>query len=89
MRVDTPPTPAALAAKEATQTIPIMFGAVGDPVHPGLVNGLAHPAGNVTGISNLSASLFPKRVELLRESCPARDGSACSAIQLIRPVNLF
>jgi putative ABC transport system substrate-binding protein len=66
-----PPTPAALAAKEATQTIPIVFGAVGDPVRLGLVNGLAHPAGNVTGISNLSASLFPKRVELLREILPS------------------
>ena len=65
-----PPTPAAVAAKQATQTIPIVFGFVGDPVGIGLVTSLAHPGGNVTGISNIGNSLLPKRVQLLREILP-------------------
>ena len=65
-----PPAPSALAAKQATQTIPIVFGAVPDPVGIGLVTSLARPGGNVTGISNISASLGPKRVQLLREILP-------------------
>ncbi len=65
-----PPSPSALAAKQATQTIPIVFGAVQDPVGIGLVASLARPGGNVTGISNISASLAPKRVQLLREILP-------------------
>jgi putative ABC transport system substrate-binding protein len=66
-----PPAPSALAAKRATQTIPIVFGVVQDPVGIGLVTSLPHPGGNVTGISNMSASLGPKRVELLREILPS------------------
>ena len=65
-----PPTPAAVAAKRATQTIPIVFAAVSDPVGIGLVTNLARPLGNVTGVSNLFASLAPKRLELLREILP-------------------
>lgn len=65
-----PPTPAALAAKQATQTIPIVFMAVADPVGSGLVTSLALPGGNVTGISGVFASLALKRVELLREILP-------------------
>jgi putative ABC transport system substrate-binding protein len=64
-----PPTPAAVAAKQATQTIPIVFGAVSDPVGSGLVTSLARPGGNVTGMST-TASLAPKRVEFLREILP-------------------
>ena len=66
-----PPTPTAVAAKRATQTIPIVFGPVADPVGIGLVTSLARPGGNVTGISNISAALGPKRVELLREILPS------------------
>jgi putative ABC transport system substrate-binding protein len=65
-----PPTPAAVAAKRATDTIPIVFGAVWDPVGSGLVSNLARPSENVTGISVFSESLGPKRLQLLREIFP-------------------
>ncbi len=66
-----PPTPAALAAKQATQTIPIVFGAVTDPVGIGLVASLARPGGNVTGMSTtVTESLWPKRVQILRKILP-------------------
>jgi putative ABC transport system substrate-binding protein len=65
-----PPTVAAVAAKQATPTIPIVFGLAADPVGTGLVVSLAHPGDNVTGISGIGASLGPKRVELLREILP-------------------
>ncbi|MFN8633949.1 MAG: ABC transporter substrate-binding protein [Chloroflexota bacterium] len=59
------------AAKEATDTIPIVMTAGGgDPVGAGLVMSLAHPGGNVTGLSNLQAELSAKRLELLREVRP-------------------
>ena len=65
-----PVTPATVAARQATQTIPIVFGTVWDPVGIGLVASLGRPGGNVTGISSYSDSLTPKRVELLREFMP-------------------
>jgi putative tryptophan/tyrosine transport system substrate-binding protein len=63
-------TPAALAAKAATQNIPIVFMVSGDPVEMGLVTSLNHPERNITGISNLVTKVLPKRLELLHELAP-------------------
>jgi len=68
--IATSASPAAVAAKRATQTVPIVFMEVNDPVGQGLVPNLAHPGGNVTGVSTLSAGISGKRIELLREALP-------------------
>jgi putative ABC transport system substrate-binding protein len=63
-------TPAALAAKQATQTIPIVMVYVADPVGTGLVPNLARPGGNLTGVSDMATDLSGKRLELLKEVVP-------------------
>jgi putative tryptophan/tyrosine transport system substrate-binding protein len=63
-------TPAALAAKNATTTIPIVHPAAIDPVGTGLVASLAHPGGNLTGLAVLNAELSAKRLEVLKEVVP-------------------
>jgi putative ABC transport system substrate-binding protein len=66
--VDT--TVAALALKHATSTIPIVLAAVADPLGSGLVTSLAHPGGNVTGLSSMRGELSAKRLQLLKEVIP-------------------
>ena len=61
----------ALAAKQATTTLPIVFGVVGDPIAEGLVTSLARPGGNVTGLSNVTNDLVGKWLELLKQVVPA------------------
>jgi putative ABC transport system substrate-binding protein len=78
------PGPAALAAKAATTTIPIVFAAAEDPVKIGLVANLARPGGNVTGASILFAELGPKQLGLLRELVP----TAARIGLLINPSNV-
>jgi putative ABC transport system substrate-binding protein len=76
-------TPAALAAKAATETIPIVFVNGGDPIASGLVSNLSRPAKNVTGVTFFTAPLPTKRLELLRQLAP----EATTVGVLVNPVN--
>ena len=77
------PFPAAHAAKQATTTIPIVMLSGGDPVGVGLVNSMARPGGNVTGVSNQATEVIPKMLELLHAAVP---GAARIAL-LVNPTN--
>jgi putative ABC transport system substrate-binding protein len=77
-------TTSAIAAKNATSTIPIVFINASDPVGAGLVASLARPGGNVTGFSNITAQLTPKRLELICELVP----QAMVIALLVNPDNL-
>ena len=68
-------TPATLAAKQATTTIPIVMESLSDVISTGVVTNLARPGGNVTGVSGFAPELSGKRLELIRELFPARTGS--------------
>jgi putative tryptophan/tyrosine transport system substrate-binding protein len=63
-------TPAAVAAKQATRSIPVVMGAIGDPVSVGIVSNLARPGGNITGFAAQNVDLEGKRLELLRDLLP-------------------
>jgi putative tryptophan/tyrosine transport system substrate-binding protein len=63
-------TDAVLAAKQATTTIPIVMGAIGDPLGIGIVTDLARPGGNITGFSSRAAELEAKRLQMLKEVVP-------------------
>ena len=69
-------TPAGLAAKKATSTIPIVHPAAIDPVGTGLVASLAHPGGNLTGLSVLNAEMSAKRLEVMKEVVPGLSDAA-------------
>jgi putative ABC transport system substrate-binding protein len=77
-------TPATLAAKRATATLPIVMESLSDVVSIGLVPNLARPGGNVTGVSGFAPELSAKRLQLVREIFPMRIGLRCWPTEPIR-----
>ena len=78
-------TPGTLAAKQATQSIPIVTAAAGDPVAAGLVSSLAQPGGNVTGLSGMAPELEGKRLQLFMQAVP----TLSRVVALLNPANPF
>jgi ABC-type uncharacterized transport system substrate-binding protein len=76
-------TPATSAAQKATTTISIVMGSVADPVANGFVKSLSQPAGNITGLSNMSGDVSPKQIEMLRDMVPKLSRVAL----LVNPTN--
>jgi putative tryptophan/tyrosine transport system substrate-binding protein len=83
-------TPAAIAAKQASRTIPIMMGSIGDPVSVGIVPNLARPGGNITGFAAQNVDLEAKRLELLKDLLPnlSRVGVLANATNPLLAVGL-
>lgn len=83
-------TPATRAAQESTTSIPIVFIGAGDPVGSGFVKTLARPGGNITGLSNISTELAPKRLEVLLSMLPriSRVGALLNPATPTRDANL-
>ena len=80
-------TPASLAARNATKTIPIVFGGVNDPMIVGLVTSLRRPGGNVTGVTTNNSELSAKRLSLLKEAVPAVSRVAVLANPEFKPTS--
>ena len=78
-------TPATAAAQKATTTIPIVMTSTADPVGSGFVKSLAHPGGNITGLSNLAVDVGPKQLEMLRSMVP----KLSHVNVLVNPTNPF
>jgi len=78
-------TPAALAAREATRTIPIVFVTAADPVGSGLVASIARPGGNVTGVSLLAPEIVARQLQLLKEAVPRTS----QVVVLSNPTNRY
>ena len=77
-------TPATLAAQKTTATIPIVMSGMGDPVGSGFIKSLAHPGGNITGVTNINVELGPKQLEMLLAMVPKVSRVAV----LVNPTNL-
>src|SRR5205823_12747439 len=73
-------SPSVIAAKNATATIPIVMPVSSDPVGDGIVTSLAHPGGNVTGLSLMAPELEAKRLQLLRQVLPPRPSRAIGVV---------
>ena len=73
-------TPATVALKQATTTIPIVFSVVNDPVSQGIISSMAHPGGNITGFSFLEYSMVGKSLEMLKRIAPQID-QRCDHVQ--------
>ena len=78
-------TPATSAAQKATTTLPIVMGNVSDPVGAGIVKSLAHPGGNITGLSNIATDISPKLLEMLHSMAP----KLSRVVVLVNPNNSY
>ena len=81
--------PAIRAAKQATKTIPIVMVTTQDPVATGLVDSLARPGGNITGLTRLTRELSGKRLELLKEAVPGYRASESFGMRTVRRSRLL